>query len=162
MKGMLDFLEKAGLVTRDQPEAEPPIDLSITPATAPVSPTLAAAPGSAPVAPAPAVSQSAPAAPAADLDLDAIYAHAGIAPASYHAERLLRLVDGLAAMDPATRLMAIQAMDAADESWTIADPLQDATAKLGALTAYGEQLKADLQHIEQQTQVELDSVAARQ
>lgn len=162
MKGMLDFLEKAGLVTRDPAQAEPPIDLSITPVAAPASVAAAPAPVGAPSGPS-APAQSVPVAPilASDLDVDGIYARAGIAPASYPAERLLRLVDGLAAMDPATRLMAIQAMDMADESWTIADPLRDATAKLSALGAHGDQLKADLQHIEQQTQAELDNVSAR-
>ena len=34
MKGMLDFLEKAGLVTRDtpQPQAVPEIEIELTPA----------------------------------------------------------------------------------------------------------------------------------
>ena len=153
MKGMLDFLEKAGLVTRDS--TEPEIDLSISAVAPP--PTAVEPPVVAPLpSPVPVAQTGTP------LNLDEIYSNAGIAPALYPAERLLRLVDGLAAMDPATRLMAIQAMDAADESWTIADPLRDATAKLEALAAHGEQLKPDLQQIEQQTQGRLDAVAARQ
>lgn len=157
MKGMLDFLEKAGLVTRDAPEATAPIDMSITPVAAPSAPPAVAA-----VASAAPTAQSAPAAAGSALNLDEIYAQAGITPAIYPAERLLRLVDGLAAMDPGTRLMAIQAMDAADESWTIADPLQDAHAKLLALAAYGERLKADLEQVAIHTQAELDRVATRQ
>jgi hypothetical protein len=157
MKGMLDFLEKAGLVTRDVSEATAPIDMTITPVAAPsVAPPEVAVASAAPVA------QSAPAATGGTLNLDQIYAQAGIAPAIYPAERLLRLVDGLAAMDPGTRLMAIQAMDAADESWTIADPLQDAHSKLLALSAHGERLKADLEQVAVHTQAELERVATRQ
>jgi hypothetical protein len=98
----------------------------------------------------------------ATLDLNNIYAHAGIAPAQYPAERLLRLIDGLSAMDAGTRLMAIKAMDAADESWTIADPLSDATAKIAALAAYGDDVRLKLQQIEALTQNQLDSVLSRQ
>jgi hypothetical protein len=153
MKGMLDFLEKAGLVTRDS--TEPVIDLSISAVAAP--PAAVESPVVAPPAPTVAMAQA-----GAALNLDEIYSQAGITPALYPAERLLRLVDGLAAMDPATRLMAIQAMDAADESWTIADPLRDASSKLEALAAHGEQLKSDLQQIELQTQGRLDAVTERQ
>lgn len=157
MKGMLDFLEKAGLVTRDTPTPEPQVQLNISPVAAPG--LAAEAPPAAP-APAPAPVVVAPA--SVELNLDEIYAEAGVAPALYPAERLLRLVDGLAAMDPATRQMAITAMDAADESWTIADPLRDASAKIDALARHGEQLTANLQQIEQLTQTKLDAVAARQ
>jgi hypothetical protein len=65
-------------------------------------------------------------------------------------------------MDEATRLMAIKAMDAADESWTINDPLADAAAKLQALAAHGQAITANLQQLEQQTQAHLDAVAQRQ
>jgi DNA repair exonuclease SbcCD ATPase subunit len=65
-------------------------------------------------------------------------------------------------MDDATRLMAIKAMDAADESWTINDPLADAAAKLQALAAHGQAITANLQQLEQQTQAHLDAVAQRQ
>ena len=160
MKGMLDFLEKAGLVTRD-PAPEPGLNLDVRPLATPERPD--AAPATAPAPPTPPAAAPLPAGGSTvALDLDAIYARSGIAPAQYPAERLLRLVDGLAAMDAATRQMAIQAMDAADESWTIADPLADAQVKLQALSAHGQQLEHELQQIEQQTQVQLDLVASRQ
>jgi hypothetical protein len=156
MKGMLDFLEKAGLVTRDvPPQAADPVG-EFEAAFAPVQSTPAAPVVSAPVASAPVASTGTP------LDLDTLYANAGIAPAMYPAERLLRLIDGLSAMDPATRLMAIKAMDAADESWTIADPLADADAKIAALAAHSDTLKASLQQLEQQTQAQLDQLMTRQ
>ncbi|MEO5793867.1 MAG: methyl-accepting chemotaxis protein [Rhodoferax sp.] len=141
---MLNFLEKAGLVKSDPPaeirpeasDAAPPAD--VLPAATPSAVTSGV------------------------LDAEAVYAHAGVPPSVYPAERLLRLVDGLSAMDPATRLMAIQAMDAADESWSLADPLADAAAKIQALAAHGQQLQANLQALEGETQTQLAAVASRQ
>ena len=148
MKGMLDFLEKAGLVKSDTPAA----------------PTPAASTGRAIETP----TQVAPVAlPVGDtqtgqvLDLEGIYANGGVVPSIYPAERLLRLLDGLSAMDEATRLMAIQAMDAADESWSIQDPLTDAAAKISALSAYSEALLSKLQTEQENTQVSLDAIATR-
>ena len=171
MKGMLDFLERAGLVTRDSPAESASPDLPATPAAdasalEPMTLTPVAATASVAVADAPsdgAGNAPSPAAiSAAPLDLDTLYANAGIAPAQYPAERLLRLLDGLSTMDQATRLMAIKAMDAADESWTIADPLGDAAAKVAALAAHGDDLQRKLQQLEAQTQNQLDSVLSRQ
>jgi len=175
MKGMLDFLERAGLVTRDNPLAQtaPEVSLAspadaaalepmtLTPITPPASlPPLADV---ASAADANAGASAAAAAPSVvSLDLDSLYASAGVPAAQYPAERLLRLMDGLSAMDEATRLMAIKAMDAADESWTIADPLRDAAAKVAALAAHGETLRLELKQFEAQTQTRLDSVLARQ
>jgi hypothetical protein len=157
MKGMLDFLEKAGLVKRDEPAASTEAEINLTIADPDAPPPASAAPSS----PAPA-SASPAASVATALNLDDIYAAHGVGPALYPAERLLRLVDGLSAMDDATRLMAIKAMDAADESWTINDPLADAAAKLQALAAHGQAITANLQQLEQQTQAHLDAVAQRQ
>ena len=153
MKGMLDFLEKAGLVKKDTPE-EP-----VATAPAPID----AGAASSPVEPPPVVQAPAPTAgPGVPLNLDAIYANGGVAPSMYPAERLLRLLDGLSAMDDATRLMAVRAMDAADESWSIEDPLADAAAKTLALAAHAQQLQANLQALQGQTQTRLDAIAARQ
>ncbi len=153
MKGMLDFLEKAGLVRNDAPEDQT--------APAPVSnaiadPQAALSVGAAPTAAEPALGPGDP------LNLEEIYASGGVAPALYPAERLLRLLDGLSAMDEATRLMAVKAMDAADESWSIEDPLADAAAKTRALAAHAQQLQAGLQVMQTQTQTRLDAIAARQ
>ncbi len=147
MKGMLDFLEKAGLVRKDAPvePASPVGQDSASPALGPEVVLSATTVGA-----------------AAPLNLDEIYANAGIAPSLYPAERLLRLIDGLSAMDEATRLMAIRAMDAADESWTIEDPLADAAAKVKALAAHAGQLQLNQQALARETQTRLDAVAARQ
>lgn len=149
MKGMLDFLEKAGLVRKDEP-AEPAAAVSAS-RTAPE-----------PAPPSASMTDSTAAGTDALADLDRIYANAGIAPSRYPAERLLRLLDGLSAMDEATRLMAIKAMDAADESWSIEDPLADASVKVNALTAHAEQLQLNLQALEIESRAGLDAIAARQ
>ena len=62
-----------------------------------------------------------------------IYTAAGVPDAPYSAEKLLRVLDGLRAMDTAMRKAAIMAMDAADEDWTLEDPLLDATRKIKVL-----------------------------
>jgi hypothetical protein len=95
------------------------------------------------------------------LKLDEIYAQAGVPASLYPAERLLRLIEGLSAMDAATRLMVIQAMDAADESWTIDDPLADAHAKVQALAMHSELLQLNLQALERDTRARIESTTAR-
>ncbi len=159
MKGMLDFLERAGLVKNDAPagDAAPaPADNGL------VSPVVPLSPGVVAQVSTQTIDSSAPAGTAVPLNLEQIYADGGVAPSLYPAERLLRLLDGLSAMDEATRLMAIKAMDAADESWSIEDPLADAAAKAQALSAHAQQLQANLQALQSQTQTRLDAIAARQ
>lgn len=153
MKGMLDFLEKAGLVRQDAPP-EPSAPLSPTTDSTALGPDLAA--------PNTGTAASTPPSAGAPLNLEEIYANGGVAPSVYPAERLLRLVDGLSAMDEATRLMAIRAMDAADESWSIEDPLADAAAKVNALAAHSQQLQLNLQALQTESQTRLNAVAARQ
>jgi predicted nucleic acid-binding Zn-ribbon protein len=95
------------------------------------------------------------------LKLDEIYAKAGVPVSLYPAERLLRLIEGLSAMDPGTRLMAIKAMDAADESWTIEDPLADAQTKAQALAMHAELLQLNLQALERDTLARIETVTAK-
>ena len=149
MKGMLDFFEKAGLVKRDEPA---PPDPAVAPEPVVAPPQQQADPTPAP----------APLGAAVAVQVDEIYARAGVPPSAYPAERLLRLVDGLAAMDPATRLMAIKAMDAADESWSIDDPLADAALKIEALARHADGLQTDFLTLERDTQARLQAVASRQ
>jgi hypothetical protein len=160
MKGMFDFLEKAGLVRRDSPQADPLDVGAAAPAPAPVSEPVLITPGTdSNKVSTVTTTQSFSASP---LNLDDIYAKAGIAPAQYPAERLLRLMEGLSAMDEPTRLMAIRAMDAADESWTMSDPLNDASAKVAALTIYSDNIRQQLQQRDLETQSLLNDVLARQ
>ena len=149
MKGIVDFLEKAGLVTKDEPQV-PPV------------PPVNDIDGGAGVVAAGAATLDFSLGDGTPLNFEAIYASDGIGASLYPAERLLRLIDGLSAMDEATRLMAIKAMDAADESWTIDDPLADAAAKVQALAKHAERLQLNLQKTEQDTRQRLDAVAARQ
>jgi hypothetical protein len=148
MKGMLDFLEKAGLVKNDTPATPPEPE-----AAKPLSTTQGQEPTELPLTLTSPNGQG--------LDVEAVYAKNGIAPSIYPAERLLRLLDGLGAMDEATRLIAIKAMDAADESWSIQDPLTDAAAKIAALAAHADQLRRNLQIMQEQTQSRTDAIAAR-
>jgi hypothetical protein len=166
MKGVLNFLEKAGLVKRDEPapatsDAPDVPDVPDVP-DAPDAPDVAAPDVVQPAQPSHPAPPMAVAGEAVPMNLDPIYASAGVAPSIYPAERLLRLLDGLSAMDEATRLMAIKAMDAADESWSIDDPLADAAVKVEALAAHGAVLQDDLQALERETQARLQALAARQ
>ncbi len=156
MKGMLDFLEKAGLVKRDIP-LEPAVPNAVEAAPDPV--VMAPSVDNTPMSTVSTVTNTPGASP---LKLDDIYARAGIEPALYPAERLLRLMEGLSAMDEPTRLMAIRAMDAADESWTMADPLKDAAAKVTALATHSDSIKQQLQQRELETQSLLSDVLAHQ
>ncbi len=145
----MNFLEKAGLVRQEAPaQAEPAVAAGAAAAEVP----------SATPTPSPTVARS----EAAGLPLDEIYAQAGVTASLYPAERLLRLVDGLSAMDATTRNLAIKAMDAADESWTIADPLADATAKLKALTAHAQTVQASVLQFERETQERMEAMRLRQ
>lgn len=56
-----------------------------------------------------------------------------IPPSPYPAEKLLKLLDGLRAMEPTVRKTAILAMDEADEAWTVDDAVVDAQRKIRVL-----------------------------
>lgn len=155
MKGMMDFLEKAGLVKRDSP-----VDVSEYESPKPAATFSAPTPD---IAPTVSISSGETVGSASiSLDLDRIYSNYGVRPALYPAERLMRLIDGLSAMDDATRLMAIKAMDAADESWTIEDPLNDAAAKIQALEAHSSSIADGLQELELETRANLEAATTRQ
>lgn len=70
-----------------------------------------------------------------------IYARQGLTEAQFPVERLLKLVDGLRALDPATRRAAITAMDVADETWSMEQVLADADAKVAALRGHQRQMQ---------------------
>ena len=146
MKGVMDFLERAGLIVEESPSA---------PASAEAGQTQ---PSVAPAAEAPVALRAG----ATPLNLAEIYANEGVPAALYPAERLLRLIDGLRAMEESVRLTAIKAMDEADESWTIADPVGDADAKVKALASHAQRLQLGLQQLEQETLARIDEVRARQ
>ncbi len=64
---------------------------------------------------------------------ESLYFDAGVPTSPYPVERLLKLLEGLHAMDPSTRATVVAALDAADDTWTIADPVLDAQRKIDAL-----------------------------
>jgi hypothetical protein len=69
-----------------------------------------------------------------------IYAAAGVPVSPYPVEKLLAVVTGLSAMPEPQIRMCVTAMDAADESWTIEDPVADARIKIDVLKAEKQQL----------------------
>jgi hypothetical protein len=137
MKGMMDLLEKAGLVRRVG-DAETPMD---EPVDMP--------------APEPLPEAAAPLVDTAGMTLEQVYAAAGVPACAYPAERLLRLLDGLKAMDEATRRQTIQAIDAADDSWTLDDPKRDAQAKVAAIEAHSASIRSGVAQAEQEAQAQL-------
>jgi hypothetical protein len=70
-----------------------------------------------------------------------IYARQSVAEAQFPVERLLKLVEGLRALDPTTRRAAIMAMDVADETWSMDQVLADADAKVAALRGHQRQMQ---------------------
>ena len=91
-----------------------------------------------------------------------IFASANLPPSPFPAERLLRLLDGLRAMDEATRKAAVMAMDGADENWTIADPVIDAQRKSAVLESYREGLTAQVASTEQTTAAKIAELTGGQ
>lgn len=70
-----------------------------------------------------------------------LYAEQSVAATAFSAEKLLRILDGLAALEPSARLAAVRALDAADDAWTIDDALLDAERKTRALAAVRGQIE---------------------
>lgn len=69
-----------------------------------------------------------------------IYAQAGVVDGPYPVERMIKMLGGLSQMDVASRRVAVEAMDSADDTWTIGDVLADAQAKIDALAGYKSQV----------------------
>jgi hypothetical protein len=148
MKGILGLLAKARLVDltpeeqatletapQEQPEPSPPVADIVLPPPAPAESAIEEG-----------------------KSLEDIFALAGIPPAAFPAEKLLRLLDGLRAMDASTRKAAVLAMDAADDTWTIADPVTDAQRKMAALEAYKQRLSEQVASAERGTAAEVGEI----
>lgn len=128
MSKFLRVLQKAGLV-----EAEVAIDVPATlesEVLAEVPPEVFVAE---PSAPSTAVLSESESRIEESRSFDVIYAERGIPSSPFPAEKLLKLLDGLRAMDPPVRKAAVLAMDAADDNWTIDDAALDASRKIKAL-----------------------------
>ncbi len=158
MKRLLKALERAGLVEMDNgaQAPEPAADAPPPPAAPPrKSPTARhASAQTAPVESTP----SGEAAPAAAADFEQrpfadIYSEHKVAESPFPAERLLRVLDGLNALEPAARKTAVLALDSADDSWTVDDSLLDAERKIKVLQTW----RAG---VEEQTRVHLAEAKA--
>ena len=90
-----------------------------------------------------------------ERSFEAIYQAAGVPEAPYPAEKMLRVLDGLRAMDTAMRKAAVMAMDAADDDWTLEDPLLDAQRKVAVLQKERTNIEAVAIAAEQQAQADL-------
>jgi hypothetical protein len=141
MRGLLDLLAKARLIELSDDERthidEPAATTEQTAEMPPPAAEISIPP------PAPTETEIEEGKP-----LEDIFALAAIAPAAFPAERLLRLLDGLRAMDAGTRKTAVLAMDAADDSWRMDDPVTDAQRKMAALESYKQRLAAQIQGAE--------------
>ncbi|MEO5626822.1 MAG: hypothetical protein ABIQ70_12505 [Dokdonella sp.] len=82
---------------------------------------------------------------AEQLPLEQIYSEGEVPPCPYPAEKLLRVLNGLRAMDANTRRAAVTAMDEADDSWAIEDVLLDVERKTKVLQARKQILLAQAQ-----------------
>jgi hypothetical protein len=89
------------------------------------------------------------------LDVAQIYARQGVADAGFPVERLIKLVDGLKALDPTTRRAAISAMDVADETWSMDQVLADADAKIAALRGHQRHLQGNADALVQANQARI-------
>jgi len=137
MKGLMSFLVKAKLVeptleasdkASDEPQEPEYVAPAVSEVEPPIEPIKADTNGE--------IEES--------LPLEVIFQQADLPPSPFPAEKLLRLLDGLRTMDAQTRKAAVLAMDAADDNWSITDPVQDAERKIAALTAYRERLGEQL------------------
>ena len=148
-------LQKAGLVQLEEGDtpAEPPPesahhdadigDVGGEPGSDVVNERSAVGPGSGPPAgPVPSVAGANAATSVAEQrPFDEIYADQSVAASPFTAEKLLRILDGLAALEPPARKAAVLALDAADDAWSIDDALLDAQRKSKALRAAKLQLE---------------------
>ena len=148
MKGLLDLLARAKLIELSEDEKQSAGEAALEPA------------GEAPAMPErPPLSES-ELQVAEGKSFESIFAAAGISPTPFPAEKLLRLLDGLRAMDGATRKAAVLAMDAADDNWQVADCVTDAQQKIAALGGFKNHLAAQLQGSEQQAAAKVSDIRA--
>lgn len=135
-------LQKAGLVEVDEDAAPTTTEASAEPSesVAHIVMDHASEPAAEPLSPAAPVGEAT--GPIAEQrPFDDIYAEHSVQAAMFAAEKLLKILDGLAALDPGSRIAAVRALDAADDAWTIDDALLDAERKTRALGAARAQLE---------------------
>jgi hypothetical protein len=126
MGKFLRVLQKAGLVESDGADASADLEAEVLASV----PSL---PDEAPAAPSAAILSEAESRIQESRSFEVLYAERGVPSSPFPAEKLLKLIDGLRAMEPAVRKAAVLAMDSADDSWTIDDAALDASRKIKAL-----------------------------
>lgn len=126
MGKFLRVLQKAGLVEVDAGEASDALEADVLASVPSITDPAAGVPPAAVLSEAESRIEESRA-------FEVLYAERGVPASPFPAEKLLKLVDGLRAMEPAVRKAAVLAMDAADEAWTIDDAALDATRKIKAL-----------------------------
>jgi hypothetical protein len=142
------------------------VDLDPLPAEEPAAPATAGSTPSSPAlttpAPAPLLDTTQPASALSGepLSFEQIYAQQNVPAMPYSVEKLMKVIEGLRAMPREMQLSAINAMDAADDTWTMQDVLLDTERKTAALRAHQTQLAAQVQAAEQQMQQQLSSIDA--
>lgn len=162
MRRLLRALERAGLVEVD--EGKPALDeesgIGFEPATDP-EPEPATAPK---LAPAPEVDgdRREPPASVEARPFAEIYAEHNLPQSPFPAERLLRVLDGLNALEPSARKTAVVALDAADDAWTVDDSLLDAERKLRALDTYRTQVEQQTRSLLAETKAAAEAREQRQ
>ena len=124
MSRFLRALEKVGLVEVEQ-RAEEPAYIEPAGDVPPPDPAPAAVEPAVPPPPSGPIQEQRP--------FDDIYAAGSVAASPFPAEKLLKILEGLAALEPAARRAAVTALDAADDAWTVDDALLDAERKIKAL-----------------------------
>lgn len=151
MSKFMRALQKAGLVELDEPPAASMSEPEVVPAE---------------VAPPAEPEPLAPSAPLAELTeqkpFDQLYAEMGIATTVFSAEKLLKIFDGLGALDPASRKTAVLALDAADDSWSIEDAQLDAERKVRALGQARSQIEDHARAALEKAKQEVEARDARQ
>ena len=156
MKGILSFLARANLVELSEEERlnAAVADVAATPDNL----QLASEPVPEPEPPPLPVLNAEQCEVAGDRPLEEIFSAAGIPASPYPAEKMLRLLDGLRAMDATTRKAAVLAMDTADDNWQIADCVSDAERKIAAIEAYKQHLAAQVAGSEQQVSAQIAEI----
>lgn len=123
MSKFLRVLQKAGLVEAEATDLSVNLEAEV----------LAEVPAPEPSVPATVVLSEAESRIQESRSFDVLYAERGVPSSPFPAEKLLKLLEGLRAMDPPVRKAAVLAMDAADDNWTIDDAALDASRKIKAL-----------------------------
>ncbi len=83
------------------------------------------------------------------LPFEEIYGRLGVPRSPYTAEMLLKVVEGLRALPAGQALAAVEAMDAADDRWSVHDVLADADGKVRALSAMRDEMQNAIAQAEQ-------------